>query len=275
MKIRSETRAKKPLKAVESIFEPREEDTIPWGANLTYSVKVKRSHKDLHTIQKPTKMKRSNASKEPKMILKNLTVNSFKALGNFFRPSKKIGRQQIISLEGKQITGLSDSPKLVAYTSKSNLAIPKPTPTPTATPLESNQPKRSKIRTTYSTNSNWTYTPCSVTPGQPSMGVAMVTQREKRIIDNRWQNKYIERSEEMINKNTDLTLVTPFLDSLNFENLPVPIVNSTFMVSDDKCLAGGGRGIILDELTSPISTKSRLRYANVTRKLPSDTYQSF
>ncbi len=138
------------------------------------------------------------------------------------------------------------------------------------------KPERSRIRTTYSVDSSGSQAASSPVnsqpPCQPSMGVQMRNKKAsaaKKNASTQWERSFIEQADAMI---SDKKCLAPFLDSINIDNLPVPIVTSTFVASTSVSARGS---MLNSELSSPISTRSKSKYVTVMSSVTSDSFQYF
>jgi len=133
------------------------------------------------------------------------------------------------------------------------------------------KPLRSKIRTTYSNETSSQKLKSSLSGNhhlaQPTMGVEMCYKKSsitKKNAATQWEKSFIEISDLMIK---DEKFLAPFLDTINIDNLPLPVVTSTFMFPDTFNIR---ETILTNDLSSPVSTR-KSRYATVMSSIRSES----
>jgi len=263
----------------ENIFEPRNDyEYLPWLNSTLISSKVvtnkQTSNINLHGIMKPTKMKKRinlNNAKDMKPAMKNLTMKSLKAsFGNFFRPSKRIGRyQDDLVTEKKQALATPvfkiNNCKLTSFQPATLIK-----PNISYTPKKST---RTQVRTTLSTNNksetdSKSFVKMRMKP-QPTMGIDMKIRKAninsaKEVQVHQVISKIVSQSDDIIKKieNKKDNGLMPFLDGIesfgtNLSELE-PACSSTFFSrtytksSNTECIV------------SPVSIRSKAKkYATV------------
>lgn len=255
---------------IDNIFEPRDGDNYPgWCNSTTISTSKGVCVRDkLHGISKPTKMKRG-ISKNLKPKMNNLNIKTLKSsLGNFFNPSKRIGRQQDIAIEAKYqknpIPAFDDfncklsNFKSNSITTKSVAPVIKPFAPITKASIVTrpaivdqlpSKPLRMGVRTlSAKPKIDKTDSAIPIARKFPVMGVdakIIKHNKNKLVAAKQWESDMNKTVDNIIKKD-----LIPFLDSCDFEEiLSVPNVASI--------------PAPVDIVRSPVSTKSKARFATV------------
>lgn len=213
MKIKQSKKASHMV-APESIFEPRDAYPLAHSTFITITtttkVNMKSSKTNLQGVIKQTKAKKKN------QIGVKLSIKSIKnSMGNFFRPSKRIGRHQEAVLE-----------KLSASEPIKTIVVANNYSTPTVEIPQ--KPRRSQVRTTSTVNPLGTdkIDACNkVYKPQPAMGIDMRILKAKtaKVVNKQWDAEI----DSIIKKESIIKNLVPFLDNCDFDELSTP-VNSTF-----------------------------------------------